>query len=211
MKKNNFSIYLTSAVCLIPLIISAIFYKELPDRVAIHFNSSGVADGYAPKFIAAFCSPVLLFVINIITHFLIKKDAESKKASKAIVLLSEWTMPVVSLFLEIIMVSFALGRTFNIGSYVYLAIGIITMVIGNYLPKCQQNTTIGIKTPWTLKDKETWKKTHRLSGYIWTVGGFILCLNAFIDFEMLNIITIVTLAVVPMIYSYYIYSKKSHV
>lgn len=208
MKKNiNLSVILTSLICLIPFVLSVIFYKELPDLVATHWNSSGVPDGYSSKMFAAFALPTILFVLNIITNFAIEKDPNSKNNSKVIMIIGKWTVPMVSLFVQIYILSYASGIQFDINSYVYLTVGLLTMVIGNYLPKCQQNTTVGIKTSWALKDKDNWKKTHRFSGYLWVICGFALSINAFINIEYLSIVIIAVIAILPMIYSYMMHKK----
>ena len=30
------------------------------------------------------------------------------------------------------------------------------LVVGNYLPKCKQTYTVGIRLPWTLADEDNW-------------------------------------------------------
>lgn len=165
-KKTNSSMILTSLICLIPFIISGLFYKELPDSIATHWNFNGVPDGYSSKLIAAFGIPAFLFVINIITNFAIDKDVNNANNSKKILFIGKWIVPILSVFVQTYIITYALGRKVNISTYVMLIQGLLIMLIGNYLPKCQPNNTIGIKTPWAIKNKENWKRTHRVSGYV---------------------------------------------
>ena len=37
---------------------------------------------------------------------------------------------------------------------ILLFCGLLFIVVGNYLPKCRQSYTIGIKLPWTLASEE---------------------------------------------------------
>lgn len=80
------------------------------------------------------------------------------------------------------------------------------MIIGNYLPKCRQNYTIGIKLPWTLHDSENWNKTHRFAAKVWLIGGLVLTVNALISSMVISIAVILLLVLAPTVYSF-AYSK----
>lgn len=208
-KKINFSIILTSLICLIPFVMSALFYKELPDTIATHWNFNGVPDGYSSKAVAAFGIPTFLFIINLITNFAIDKDPNKVNNTKVLIFIGKWMVPIVSVFVHTYIISYTLGKSLiSISTYVMIFQGLLTMVIGNYLPKCQPNNTIGIKTPWAIKDKENWKKTHRISGFIWVIGGFVLCINAFMNIGWINVAVIIGIILVPCSYSYIIYKNK---
>ena len=204
-KKKNLSMFLTSAICLIPCVISIIFYNRFPDRVVTHFDFNGVPDGYSSKIIAAFGIPIFMFVINIIINLVLDKNIIRGKGGKIIVLIARWTIPVMAVLIQSVIIIYSCGIEFNASNYIMFMVGLMIMIIGNYLPKCEQNNLVGIKTPWALKDKDNWKKTHRFSGYLWVVLGFVLCINTFIRIDFINIIVIIMMLVIPMTYSYGIY------
>lgn len=52
----------------------------------------------------------------------------------------------------------------NLNLWTNVLLGIVLIVVGNYLPKCRQNYMIGIKLPWTLDNEENWDYTHRMAG-----------------------------------------------
>ena len=101
----------------------------------------------------------------------------------------------------------AVGIKINISMYVSIGLGILIMIIGNYLPKCKQNYTVGIKTPWTLNNEEVWNKTHKISGYLWVIVGFIITISSFIGFESIMLVVLIIIAFVPIVYSYILYKK----
>lgn len=208
-KKSNLSIILTSVVCLIPFVISMLYYNELPDMVATHFNGHGVPDGYSSKLVAAFGIPAFLFVINIITNIAILRNPMKGRSGKILNNLAKWTVPVIGVFTQAFIIAYARGINIDVNTYVLLGVGLLTLIVGNYLPKCEQNNVVGIKTPWSLKDKDNWKKTHRISGYVWVICGFILCINAFVGNEVLSIIAVAAIAIIPLIASYMYSRKKS--
>ena len=60
--------------------------------------------------------------------------------------------------------------------------GLVLVIVGNYLPKCHQSYTVGIKLPWTLNNEENWAKTHRLAGKVWVVCGLAVIVAGFLKF-----------------------------
>lgn len=90
-----------------------------------------------------------------------------------------------------------------------LMLGVMFLVIGNYLPKVKQNWYLGIKLPWTYADEENWNKTHRLAGKLWFVGGLLFILNFFLQIRGIELWLMIVLVLIPVIYSY-LYSRKKN-
>ena len=88
-----------------------------------------------------------------------------------------------------------------------LILGVVFVVVGNYLPKVKQNYYLGIKLPWTYASENNWNKTHRLGGKVWVIGGLLLLVNAFLKIKYFEIVIFVAMIFIPTIYSY-LYSKK---
>ncbi|MDF2944093.1 MAG: putative rane protein [Herbinix sp.] len=206
--KINFQLILSILFCLIPFIISAAFYEQLPEQVAIHFNFNGDPDNYAPRLFVAFGVPLLMFCLNLYNWFMLENDPKKANSSKALKRLSKWLIPLTAVIMQTALTSYAIGFTFDWSFYVLLLVGIVVVILGNYLPKCKQNYTVGIKLPWTLNDNDNWNKTHRISGYIWILGGFVLILNAFVKIEWLPGVVIAILVLTPVIFSFLLYKKK---
>jgi uncharacterized membrane protein len=91
-----------------------------------------------------------------------------------------------------------------------ILMGILFILIGNYMPKTRQNYTIGIKVPWALDNEENWNRTHRLAGYLWVAGGLILVILALAGLSnpVLMIGVVVVFTLVPAIYSWWLHAKK---
>ncbi len=101
----------------------------------------------------------------------------------------------------------AAGMKVNIGMVTNIIIGILFMVVGNYIPKSKQSYTVGIKLPWTLASTENWNKTSRLAGKLWIVGGILFIINAFLLYSGVLFIVILLMAVIPAVYSFCLYKK----
>ena len=86
-------------------------------------------------------------------------------------------------------------------------IGVLFVIIGNYLPKCKQNYTIGIKIPWTLDNEENWNKTHRFAGFLWVVCGVAIMFTGFFGGVWVFLPISFAMVLAPIIYSYLLHRK----
>lgn len=159
MKINNKKqMIITSIVCVLPMIIGAIIYSKLPKQMPIHFNYSGNADNYAPKAFVCFALPLIMLLANLLLHVIINNDPKNNGGGSVVATISKWTIPVVSVIVFALCSIYGLGYNLSSTKYVIVAVGILIIFIGNYLPKCRQNYTVGIKLPWTLNDINNWNK-----------------------------------------------------
>ena len=90
-------------------------------------------------------------------------------------------------------------------------IGLLVAVSGNYFQILPQNKFFGIRTPWTLKNEQVWRATHRMAGKYWLIGGLLIIFSCLFFNRSINIVIFlsVTLVIilVPTIYSYISYRK----
>jgi uncharacterized membrane protein len=102
----------------------------------------------------------------------------------------------------------ASGTNVRINQMTFAGVGLLFIVLGNYMGKVRKNFFIGIRTPWTLASDEVWNRTHRLGGKFLILIGALMMLNSFVRFQLQWLITaIVIAALVPVIYSYVIYRQ----
>lgn len=209
--RNNAQIVLSTLVCLVPIVLTVVLYDKLPAQVPIHFDMNGEPDNYATKAIAGFLFPVLLAAFNLFVHFIMNADPKKQNANRIIRLVGLWTFPVVSLITVPITLFKGLDYDVPVVAICTALVGLLFLIIGNYLPKSRQSYTVGIRLPWTLDNEENWNKTHRFGGFVWVLGGLAVIINAFVG--SFNILLIVTPAVVilPMVYSYLLYRKQTKI
>ena len=123
-------------------------------------------------------------------------------------MVSKWCIPVVSLVASTLTLAFALGYKVSISRITPVMVGVLLIALGNYLPKCKQNYTVGIKLPWTLNSEENWNRTHHLSGYLFILAGIVMTITAFIpNAAFLTLPFILIAAIIPMIYSFVLFKK----
>lgn len=203
------SIVFGTIVCLLPIILSIVLYDKLPNSIPIHWNINGVADNYAPKFLGAFGLPVIMALINLFVGIVMEYDPKKSNYSIALKKIMVWIIPIITVILMPITLFKSLGIDIDLNIILPIIIGVLFLMIGNYLPKCKQNFTMGIKLPWTLASEENWNKTHHVAGYIWMFSGLAYIISSFLSIKIVELIIGLILldVIVPIIYSFYLYKK----
>ena len=202
-------ILLTSLLVLIPMIVGLILWNKLPEEIPVHFNAAGEPDNYESKAFAVFFLPLFLWVVHLLTGFITLAEPKIQNISDKIFLLILYICPLTGIFGDIVMYTNALNIPVSVNMIGNLFVGIIFIVVGNYMPKTRQNYTIGIKLPWALNDAENWNKTHRFAGIVWIICGVVLVINAFLDIIWIVPAAIAIAALLPTAYSFLLYVRKS--
>ena len=208
IRENRKILIITSVAILLPILFGVFFWNQLPDRMATHWGVSGEPDGYSSKAFAVFGLPLIVLGLHWICVLGTAADPKKSNHSEKILKMVFWICPVVSLLCSILTYAYSLGIEVNVGFWVLLFMGIVFMIVGNYLPKCKQSYTIGIKLPWTLHDPENWNKTHRLGGFLWTVGGAVIALTSPLANPWIVFPIIFVMVLVPTVYSWRYAVKK---
>lgn len=103
----------------------------------------------------------------------------------------------------------ALGMDIDIGVIVNIMVGIMFIILGNYVHKVKQNYTVGMKLPWTLNSEENWNRTNRMTGWILILSGLLFLMNSLLLKTEIVFAVILLVILVPMIYSFILYKKES--
>ena len=209
MKKiDKKTLIITTLVNLIPIIVGLLIWDKLPDTIATHFGMDGTPNGWSSKAFTVFGIPLFLTLGHLLCVGITSQDPKYDNMSDQLFGLVLWLIPVISILLMVTCYGYSLGWEVNMSKYGCVILGVMFMIIGNYLPKCKQNYTMGIKIPWTLDNEENWNKTHRLAGFLWVIGGAAMVVNAYIGGEWSILVISAVMVFVPIIYSY-LYFKKN--
>lgn len=210
MKPNRWALLASSILILLPVVFGLVFWAKLPEQMPTHWGIDGTVDGWSSRPFAVFGLPALLLLLHWVCIFFTGKDPKNKGQNGKVFTLVLWTTPIISLFTGGMMYAAALGKEVQPSGFTALLLGCIFLAVGNYLPKCKQNHTIGIKVKWTLENEENWNATHRFGGKVWVIGSFLVLACAFLPDPA---IIPATLSIIPMLvllpfaYSYR-YHKK---
>ncbi len=207
IKKNLKILILTSIMILLPIIAGVILWDKLPEQLPIHWNISGEVDKWCGKAFAVIAMPLLMLAIHWICLAITFSDPKNHGNSGKILHITFWIIPVINLALSAFTYSAAMGNAIKTELFASLLLGFIFIVTGNYMPKCRQSYTIGIKLPWTLNSEENWNKTHRAAGGVWVLAGIVTMIAGFFSLVPLMIAALAVAALFPVIYSYILYRK----
>lgn len=214
MENNKFKLKNELPLILLLIVsfaISFYFYPMLPDRIPTHWNFKGEIDGYSGKTAGTFLMPILNLVIYVLFIFLPALDPkkENYKLFESTYRYFRYLFHIFFFGMQVLIITAALGYAVDTGRFVMLGISLLFMLMGNVMGRLKHNYFIGIKTPWTLANEEVWKRTHRLSAYLWTGFGLVGAIMAILKTNpvviFLTILIIPTM--VPLVYSYAIFKK----
>ena len=187
-------------------------YPSLPAEVVTNWGFNGNVE-YSSK-----STLWVLWAVNagMIPLFFImpKIDPKGKSYAKVDGFYTYFRLVMVvflAVMMEITILSANDPYRFNVGKIAEIGIALLFIFIGNYLPKCKQSFTLGIKTMWTLSDERVWNKTHRLGGVLFVIAGVVtLAAALFCGEKVMFAVTMVTMlgtVTVTTVYSYILYKK----
>ena len=207
IKQNKKLLILTSIITVLPILAGLALWNQLPEQMPMHWNVAGEVDGWASKPMAVFGMPLLLLLVQWLGIFANRCDPKKNNHSSKMLYLVYWIVPALSIVLEALTYTAAMGYAVQMELFVTIFMGLLFIIIGNYLPKCKQNYTIGIKLPWTLHSEENWNRTHRLAGWVWVAGGFAILVSGFLGTIWIMIAATALMVLIPVIYSLILYRK----
>lgn len=207
IKRNKWKLIITSAVILLPILLGVILWGKMPETMPVHWGADGKVDGYSSKAFAIFAIPLFMLAIHWVCFFATMADPKNKNIDGKPLNLVLWICPSMSLLVGTVTLSYGLGMELSVDLIIPIFMGLLMIVMGNYMPKCKQNYSIGVKVPWTLNDKENWNKTHRFAGIAFVVGGIIIILTSLLRSFVIFFGVVILISVLPVIYSYVYYKK----
>lgn len=209
MKKHVFPLGIT----LLTLVAWLIVRPHLPATMPIHWGANGEADGFATKINAMILTVGIMVLIYFIIAFVPRIDPRKENYKYFSKTYNIVLNAVLLLFFFVNMSTILQGLGYNVPmSYIApIMAGLVFIIIGNYLQRVRSNYFMGIRTPWTLSNEIVWKKTHRLSGKLFFIGGLLILVSAFLPDGYKSVImwgSIVLCVAVPYLYSYLAYKKE---
>ena len=218
VEKTQFNLkttWLISALVIVLMVgLSAWAWVQLPADASlpVHWNAAGEADRYGGKAEALLLLPavtigvLLLFTLIRYIDPLRANIERSGQAYRAVLLGVLFFMAV----LHTGAVLSALGYPINVGLLAAPAVGLMFVIMGNYMGKIRRNYMFGVRTPWTLASDLAWNKTHRITGKLFVLSGLLtigatLLGSTVAFFTMMA--TILGTVIFAMVYSYLVWKR----
>lgn len=198
------------------LVIAAMFavaawaWPHVPERMPVHWNIRGEVDRWGNKFEGLLLLPIITLGIYFLLLLVPLVDPGRVNYRNFMRAFNAIRISIV-LFMAVIygvMVLAALGLRVDMSTAVLLAMGVLFVILGNFLGKIRPNWFLGVRTPWTLSSKLSWDKTHRLAGWLFMLMGVLFVVLAYMQTKwmLIAVLAIDALCLVWMIvYSYLVY------
>lgn len=208
IKKYKGTLIFTSLTMLLPILVGMLLWDKLPEQVPFHWGINGEVDAWTNKTQAVFLMPCLMLVLHWVCVLASYADPKRGNYNNKSFLLVLWICPVINLLLNTLVYATALEYPVSVQIIMPLFMGVLFLLVGNYLPKCKQSYTIGIKLPWTLHNEENWNKTHRFGGKVMVAGSIVILATAFLGSFWILLGVLIVMVALPTIYSYCLYRKQ---
>lgn len=214
MKTFSLKSLLVLIISSLPLIYLYLVFDNLPENVPLHFDFKMEPDRIGNKSELWY---IILLVMggSILSYLLIsnihKIDPKMAKEQNNIIIqkIAFFLVIFFAMMSMFIVYSSTIGR---MTSLIFILMGVLFAVLGNLMYNIKPNYFIGVRLPWTLNDETNWKKTHRLTGYLWVAGGvFIAILSIILPHKPMfivffSVLTIIVL--IPTVYSFQMFRKS---
>ena len=190
--------------------VAAYLYPDLPDQIPTHWNIEGEVDDYTAKPWGVAIMPLAAILVFVVMRLIPVISPKGFRTDSFMDVVNVFTVVIVGFMsgVAILVLLEANGQDVRINEMIFAGVGLMFVVLGNYMGKVRKNFFIGIRTPWTLASDEVWSRTHRLGGKVFVLIGIFMMLNSFVRFPVQWLIaSIVVVALVPVIYSYVIYRR----
>lgn len=206
MKKVNF--------LLVSLMILAgyIYLPRLPESVPMHWNIRGQIDNYMPKGIAVWIMPFLGAMALAGFHLLPLLDPKKDKYK---LFKDEWAIIQTGLigffaYMQFLTFYITLNPKTEMMPLMFIGLGTLFVILGNYMSKIRQNYFIGVRTPWTLASEENWNKTHRFASWSFVIAGVITLVEAYFKWfgPFIIFANLILASILPVAYSFLLFKKS---
>jgi uncharacterized membrane protein len=193
------------------LLTGRALYDQLPEPTPRHRNIEGQVDGYWTRMGVVLGIPLIVLAMIVLFRFLPKLDPKKANYPKFAHVreIIQFSIIGFMVYAHIVSLLISIHPEYNINSFMLSGIGILFIVMGNYMGKIKHNFFVGVKTPRTIANETVRNKTHRLSWRLRVIAGIIFILQSIIQTYITEIfiITIAITVIVPMVYSYIVFKK----
>ncbi len=204
----------TDLLCLlcvaVPVLLAAWLWPELPDPMPSHWNAAGDVDGTLPKFWGVAVTPLVAVGVWLLFRLIPLISPKGFRTDEFPDVLQVFLLASVAFtsLVGVLVILAAIGIDVRMNQVILAAMGLLFMVIGNFLGKVRKNFFIGIRTPWTLASDEVWGRTHRLAARLFVLGGAVMLVGGLLKLPPMWLVAVILLsAFYPVLYSFLLYRR----
>ncbi|MGX7103484.1 DUF1648 domain-containing protein [Gemella sanguinis] len=201
MRVDRKTLIYSVVICLLPILIGVYYYSVLPSEIAIHFGVDGKPNSFMSKDIEIIVLPLFCAILQVV----ISLSADAKNTPKKGAVLIKSIIPIVSVIGQCALLTYAMNSSFEIREYTVFTIGIIFMVLGNYLPKKEFWGKYNFNL-FGLEKGVNEQKVIRSYSRVLVIGGAIIFFSAMIN-PISSIIAIAIFVLICIFLPFYLMKK----
>ncbi|MDF2540430.1 MAG: sdpI [Herbinix sp.] len=217
--KNKFHLF--HVLMVLPLIIVLITLPIFPDRIPAHYDAAGNINRWGSKY-ENLIYPAITILMGLFLEVM-AKVAEKKEGGSANAKVMYYIGSGTLLLFNGMTVVFlykayfpAVGSTevvdVDIFRVIFMMMGVLLIFMGNIMPKCKMNSTIGLRTKWSMANERSWFLNQRFGGVSFMLTGLLILLGNLLIFEgigsfIFSMVCLLLDVVVSCVASYIIYKK----
>jgi uncharacterized membrane protein len=192
------------------VLMSALFYPRLPETMPRHWNLHGQPDRFLHKPFGPFVGPAVmagLFLVFLALPAISPRGFRFDSFRPVWEILQVAILGLIFFFHTLVLFS-AMGKPVDMNRAVETGVGLLLMVLGNFMGKIMRNFFVGIRTPWTIASEEVWLRTHRLGGKLFVLAGLVVFGSARLGWGWIpGAVAIGAATLISVVYSYLIYRQ----
>ena len=185
------------AISIIALIGTAIVLQFLPETIPMHHDMAGNIDRWGTRY-ESLIFPVIILAVSLhwtlfINHYEKKaqkstdeKEQAGAKTNAKVVGIVGVSMAAMFTIMQGFMlygsyigaISGAEKQTVDIGKVSVILMGVIFIVLGNFMTKTRTNGTVGVRISWSMYNDNTWRKSNRFGAVSIMIAGVLTIITA---------------------------------
>lgn len=178
MKKGY---YVIAALVVMSFAVTAVMISMMPDIVPIHYNAMGELDGMGSRYTYVIF-PCFALIMGLFMGLLARRRRDTSEETVLLTVGAFTTavFTVLGTVFGMAAIGFDAENTAmpDVNRIMLILMGILLMVMCNFMPKVTMNSAFGLRTPWSMKDDETWRRSQRFGGISGMICGFVMIVSA---------------------------------
>ena len=220
------------AISFISLIGTAIVLQFMPESVPMHYDAVGNIDRWGSKY-ENLIFPIIILAMSLFWTLIMryfekkalkaadeKESASAKSNAKVLGIVGLCMAAMFTVMQGFILygayseaVLGATQWTVDIGKVSVILMGIIFIILGNFMTKTRINSSVGFRVSWSMYNDNTWRKSNRFGAYAIMIAGVVTIImgvvmkNSF-GAAMSAVGSVILASVVTLIYAHKVYVQE---